>query len=361
MKRVYNFSAGPAALPEAVLNRIQNELINHHGSGMSVMEMSHRSHEFEAILKRAEDDLRYVLAIPNHYEVLFLQGGASLQFSMIPLNLCVNRHVSFIHTGEWSQKALEEAEKLAEVDLIASGKADQFRKLPDLSQVHIQAKTDYVYYVSNNTIYCTQFKPLPKIDHHLVVCDMSSDLLSRPVQIEDFGLIFAGAQKNMGIAGLTIVIIRKDLLERSHSSLSNMLNYQTLAKHRSLYNTPPVFNIYVAGLVFEWVKEEGGLAAIQQENLAKAQRLYAYIDHSQLFNNDVNPADRSTMNVSFRSASATMDEAFIEFSKAHRIANIKGHRLVGGMRASLYNAMSMEGVEQLISCMKAFEEQELGQ
>lgn len=359
MKRVYNFSAGPATLPEAVIYRAQNELVNHHGSGMSVMEMSHRSPEFEAILKRAEQDLRLILEVPDTYEVLFLQGGASLQFSMIPMNLATHHHVSVIHTGEWSKKAIEEAKKLAEVDVIASAAEAGFLKLPDVSHLSINPKTDYVYYVSNNTIYCTQFNPLPRLDHDVIVCDMSSDLLSRPVQVNKYGLIFAGAQKNMGIAGLTIVIIRKDLLERSSSSLSNMLNYQVMAKQGSLYNTPATFSIYMAGLVFEWIKEGGGLVEMEKYNQKKAERLYASIDQSKLFSNTVNLADRSRMNVSFKTSSEELDKAFIAFSKSYDIANIKGHRNVGGMRASLYNAMTLEGVDRLIECMQAFEAKEL--
>jgi len=361
MKRVYNFSAGPACLPDAVLFRAQNELVNHHGSGMSVMEMSHRSSEFETILKRAEHDLRVILDVPDTYEVLFLQGGASLQFSMIPMNLASHQHVSVIHTGEWSKKAIEEAKKLAQVDILASGHDEGFLKLPDLSHLSIDPKTDYVYYVSNNTIYCTQFNPLPTLDHACVVCDMSSDLLSRPIDVEKYGLIFAGAQKNMGIAGLTIVIIRKDLLERSSPNLSNMLSYQVMAKQASLYNTPATFSIYMAGLVFEWIKEGGGLIEMQKHNQKKAQRLYDAIDQSKIFSNPVHLTDRSLMNVSFKTTSDAMDNAFIAFSKSYDIANIKGHRNVGGMRASLYNAMTLEGVDRLIECMKAFEAKELNQ
>jgi len=357
MKRVYNFSAGPATLPESVLLKIQEECLDVNGSGMSVMEMSHRSFHFESILNKTKEDLINCLNIPDNYDVLFLQGGASLQFTMIPMNLLKKtKKLDLIHTGVWSQKALEEALHFGEVNVIASGESSKFKALPIVDSRLLTPDADYLHYVSNNTIYCTQFQSIP-VEHHTIVCDMSSDICSKPIDVSKYGLIFAGAQKNLGIAGLTIVIIRKDLLNTKELHLPSMLVYSVYSKNNSLYNTPSCFAIYVSGLVLEWIKEVGGLEQIARINQEKAELLYCAIDSSKIFFNDVDKNDRSIMNVMFSTLNDELDERFIEFAKTYGCDGIKGHRLTKGCRASIYNAMSIDGVRTLIQSMNDFEVQ----
>jgi phosphoserine aminotransferase len=356
MKRVYNFSAGPATLPEAVLLRIQKECLDVNGSGMSVMEMSHRSQFFEDILNKTKQALIDCLSIPNNYEVLFLQGGASLQFTMIPMNLLKkSKEVDIINTGVWSQKAIEEASLFGKVNVIASSESDQFKSLPKITHELLSKEADYLHYVSNNTVYGTQFKEVP-IDHPTLVCDMSSDICSKPIDVSRFGLIFAGAQKNLGIAGLTIVIIRKDLLDTKALRLPKMLDYSVFAKNNSLYNTPSSFGIYVSGLVLEWIKDLGGLDAMYRLNQEKANLLYQAIDQSKLFINTISPNDRSMMNVMFSTNEDALDDRFIQFAEDNACVGIRGHRITKGCRASIYNAMSLEGVKALITCMHVFED-----
>lgn len=354
MKRVYNFSAGPATLPESVLLKIQEECLDVNGSGMSVMEMSHRSFQFESILNKTKQDLIECLDIPSNYEVLFLQGGASLQFTMIPMNLLrKSKRLDIIHSGVWSQKAIEEAKLFGEVNIIANGETSKFNKLPFID-LNLLSDADYLHYVSNNTIYCTQFHTIP-VEHPTLVCDMSSDICSKPIDVSKYGLIFAGAQKNLGIAGLTIVIIRKDLLDTKDLHLPSMLDYSVYAKNNSLYNTPSGFAIYVSGLVLEWIKKCGGLEQIAVLNQTKADLLYHAIDSSKLFSNDIAKEDRSIMNVKFTTSNDELDEQFIQFALKYGCDGIKGHRLTKGCRASIYNAMSLDGVYALIQAMHDFE------
>lgn len=355
MKRVYNFSAGPATLPETVLLRIQKECLDVNGSGMSVMEMSHRSQFFEDILSKTKQALIDCLSIPSNYEVLFLQGGASLQFTMIPMNLLKkSKEVDIINTGVWSQKAIEEASLFGKVNVIASSESDHFNSLPKIRHELLSKDADYLHYVSNNTVYGTQFQNIP-INHPILVCDMSSDICSKPIDVSQFGLIFAGAQKNLGIAGLTIVIIRKDLLDTKALNLPKMLDYSIYAKNNSLYNTPSSFGIYVSGLVLEWIKDLGGLDAVYKINQEKARLLYQAIDTSPLFVNTILPNDRSMMNVMFTTNNDKLDDRFIQFAEDKGCVGIRGHRITKGCRASIYNAMTLDGVKALIICMNEFE------
>jgi len=355
-ERLFNFSAGPAVLPESVLKQASEEMLNFRGSGLSVMEMSHRSSVYEAIQSKAEMDLRTLLAIPDNYKVLFLQGGASLQFAMVPLNLLRgSKKADFIHTGEWTKKAYQEAQKYGDASIIANGETSRFNVIPQVDASMIRPDADYVYYCSNNTIYGTRHTVIPPVDHTVVVADMSSDILSRPVDVSRHGVIFAGAQKNMGIAGLTVVIIREDLLGYADDKVPTMLNYKIMADGKSLYNTPPAYSIYIAGLVFEWILALGGLEAMEKLNEAKAKLLYDTLDASDFYTTTVNPKDRSLMNVTFRCANEELDKAFVKFCESRGLTNLKGYRSVGGMRASIYNAMPMEGVEKLVACLKEFE------
>lgn len=355
MKRVYNFSAGPATLPESVLLKIQEECLNVNGSGMSVMEMSHRSSFFEAILNNTKQNLIDCLNIPDTYEILFLQGGASLQFTMIPMNLLKkSKKLDLIHTGVWSQKALEEALLFGNVNIVASGESRNFNELPNIDTNNLDQDADYLHYVSNNTIYCTQFHDIP-VKHPTLVCDMSSDICSKPIDVSRFGLIFAGAQKNLGIAGLTIVIIRKDLLDNRDLKLPSMLDYSVHTKNNSLYNTPSSFAIYVSGLMLDWIKDLGGLSEIEKLNQSKAELLYHAIDNSNLFRNNIQTKDRSLMNVKFSTNNDELDNRFIMYAELNGCVGIKGHRLTKGCRASIYNAMSIDGVKALITCMHDFE------
>jgi phosphoserine aminotransferase len=356
MERVYNFSAGPSILPTPVLLQIQAELLDYQGSGQSVMEMSHRSEDFIKIADTAEADLRELLLIPSNYKVLFLQGGASLQFTMIPMNL-MSKHkkADFINTGEWSKKAAQEAKRYGEVKIVASSEDKNFNYIPSFSASDFSSDADYIHYVSNNTIFGTRLVNFPEVNDKVLVCDMSSDILSKPIDVSKYGLIFAGAQKNMGIAGLTVVIIRDDLLGLV-SNLPPMLDFKVQADNASMFNTPSCFSIYVAGLVFKWLKALGGLKEVEKLNEAKAKLLYDYLDQSSFFAPTIlNPKDRSIMNLCFLSASKESDAAFVKYATQKGLVNLKGHRSVGGMRASLYNGMPLEGVIELIRVMSEFE------
>ena len=356
MKRVYNFSAGPAVLPEVVLKKAAEEMLCYGNSGMSVMEMSHRSKDFDRIINEAEADLRKLMNIPDNYKVLFLQGGATTQFSMIPLNLFKNGVADFINTGAWATKSIAEAARYGEARVIASSADKSFTYIPDLENLQISADADYVHIVQNNTIYGTRFTKLPDTKGKTLVSDMSSNILSEPFNVKDFGVIFAGAQKNIGPAGTTIVIIREDLITDNyleHTPL--MLQYKIHAGKNSMYNTPPTYGIYICGLVFKHLLETGGVEEMYKRNLKKANLLYDYLDNSKLFSGTVNKADRSLMNVTFVTGNPDIDKKFIEEAKQYGIFNIKGYRTVGGMRASIYNAMPYEGVKALVDFMNKFE------
>lgn len=356
MTRVYNFSAGPACLPEWVLKRASEEMLNANDSGMSVMEMSHRSSDFQAILDNAKDRLRRLLNIPEEYEILFLQGGGSLQFDMVPMNFLKNG-ADIINTGQWTKKAIAEHKKLGPTHVAASSADANFTFIPKITDEDLDPDSDYVYICENNTIYGTKYHELPPHKGKRLVADLSSCFLSEPVDVSQYDLIFAGAQKNVGPAGVTIVIIKKDMVE-DNPDLPAMLNYKTFVDNNSLYNTPPCYGIYVCGLTFEWLEEQiGGLEKMAEINNRKARKLYDYIDSSKLFSNPVAKEDRSIMNVPFVTGDKDLDAKFVKEAKEHGIVNIKGHRTVGGMRASIYNAMPEEGVDALIDFMKKFEEE----
>ena len=356
MSRVYNFSAGPAVLPEEVLREAAEEMMDYRGSGMSVMEMSHRSKMFETIIGEAEADLRDLLAIPDNYKVLFLQGGASQQFAMVPMNLFKNRVGEYIITGQWAKKAYQEAKLYGTANAVASSADKTFSYIPDVSDLPISDDADYVYICENNTIYGTKFKTLPNTKGKTLVADLSSCFLSEPIDISKYGLIFAGAQKNVGPAGVVIAIIREDLItEEVLPGTPTMLRYKTHADEKSLYNTPPAYGIYICGKVFKWLKNRGGLEAMKEFNEKKAAILYDYLDQSQMFTGTVVEKDRSLMNVPFVTGNEELDALFVKESKAAGFENLKGHRSVGGMRASIYNAMPIEGVEKLVAFMKDFE------
>ncbi|MDM5186442.1 3-phosphoserine/phosphohydroxythreonine transaminase [Bacillus sp. DX4.1] len=356
MERVYNFSAGPSILPLPVLERVQKELLNYNRAGMSVIEMSHRSSHFQDIIEGASALLRELMNIPENYDVLFLQGGASLQFSMIPFNLMKeHKRAGYVQTGSWSKKALQEAQKIGTVDVIASSEAENFSTIPHVDASNIQKELDYVHITTNNTIEGTKYVDIPEIGDIPLVADMSSNILSEEYHVEKFGLIYAGAQKNLGPAGLTIAIIKEDLIGGAPSTCPTMLNYETYSKNNSLYNTPPSFSIYVTKLVLEWLKEQGGVAAIEEQNRQKAALLYDFLDESKLFTSPVNPTYRSLMNIPFTTPSKELNEQFLQEAKKLGLVTLKGHRSVGGMRASVYNAMPIEGVKKLVHCMKEFE------
>lgn len=356
MERVYNFSAGPSTLPEAVLKQASEEMLNYGGSGMSVMEMSHRSAVYQGIVDEAEASLRQLMNIPDNYKVLFLQGGASTQFAMIPLNLMVGSgKADFVNTGAWSKKAIAEAKKFGDVNVIASSEDTTFNYIPKLDPADFTADADYFYITSNNTIYGTVYKELPDTKGVPIVADMSSNILSEEINVADYGVIFAGAQKNMGPAGVTVVIIREDLVGKAADTCPTMLNYETHVKACSMFNTPPTYSIYVAGLVFKWLLDNGGIKAMEKQNKDKAAMLYDYLDSSDFYKGTVVEEDRSIMNVPFVSPSSDQDAAFIKGAAEKGLVNLKGHRSVGGMRASIYNAMPVEGVEALIAYMKEFE------
>ena len=357
---MYNFSAGPAVLPESVLKSAAEEMLDYKGCGMSVMEMSHRSKAFEEIIKTAESDLRELMHIPDNYKVLFLQGGASQQFAMIPMNLMKNKVADYIVTGQWAKKAYQEAAKYGKVNKIASSEDKTFSYIPDCSDLPISEDADYVYICENNTIYGTKFKELPNTKGKTLVADVSSCFLSEPVDVSKYGIIYGGVQKNIGPAGVVIVIIREDLItEDVLPGTPTMLTYKTHADADSLYNTPPAYGIYICGKVFQWLKEMGGLEAMKERNERKAKILYDFLDQSKLFKGTVEKKDRSLMNVPFVTGSDELDAKFVKEAKAAGLENLKGHRSVGGMRASIYNAMPEEGVQALVDFMKKFEEENL--
>ncbi len=358
MGRVYNFSAGPAVLPEEVLKEAAAEMLDYNGTGMSVMEMSHRSKAFEEIIETAEADLRDLLKIPDNYKVLFLQGGASQQFAMIPMNLMKNKVADYIITGQWAKKAYKEACKYGKANAIASSEDKTFSYIPDCSDLPISEDADYVYICHNNTIYGTTFKTEPNTKGKILVADMSSDILSQPVDVSKYGMIYFGVQKNVGPAGVVVCIIREDLItEDVLEGTPTMLTYKTHADAKSLYNTPPAYGIYICGKVFKWLKAQGGLEAMKEKNEKKAAILYDFLDQSSLFKGTVVKEDRSLMNVPFVTGNADLDAKFVKEAAAAGFVNIKGHRTVGGMRASIYNAMPIEGVEKLVAFMKKFEEE----
>ena len=358
MSRVYNFSAGPAVLPEEVLKEAAEEMLDYNGSGMSVMEMSHRSKVFDEIIQTAEADLRDLLKIPDNYKVLFLQGGASQQFAMIPMNLMKNRVADYIVTGQWAKKAWQEAQKYGTANKIASSEDKTFSYIPDCSDLPISPDADYVYICENNTIYGTKYKTLPNTKGKILVSDVSSCFLSEPMDIEKYGIVYGGVQKNVGPAGLVIVIIREDLItEDVLPGTPTMLTYKTHADANSLYNTPNCYGIYICGKVFKWLKKQGGLEAMKERNEKKAKVLYDYLDSSKLFKGTVEPASRSLMNVPFVTGDKELDAKFVKEAEAAGLVNLKGHRTVGGMRASIYNAMPIEGVEALVEFMKKFEKE----
>ena len=360
MSRVYNFSAGPAVLPESVLKEAAAEMLDYNGTGMSVMEMSHRSKAYQEIIDEAEADLRELMNIPDNYKVLFLQGGASQQFAMIPMNLMKNGVADYIVTGQWAKKAYQEASKYGKANKIASSEDKTFSYIPDCSDLPISEDADYVYICENNTIYGTKFKELPNTKGKLLVSDVSSCFLSEPVDVTKYGVIYGGVQKNIGPAGVVIVIIREDLITDDVMEFTpTMLKYKTHADAGSMYNTPPAYGIYICGKVFKWLKGLGGLEAVKKMNEEKAKILYDFLDESKLFKGTVVAKDRSLMNVPFVTGSDELDAKFVKEAKAAGFENLKGHRTVGGMRASIYNAMPKEGVEALVAFMKKFEEENM--
>ncbi len=356
MSRVYNFSAGPAVLPEEVLQEAADEMLDYRGCGMSVMEMSHRSKMFTDILDEAEVDIRELMGIPKNYKVLFLQGGGTLQFAMVPLNLMPHGAADYIITGQWSRKAFKEAQKFGDVKAIASSEDKTFSYIPDCSDLPVRENADYVYICENNTIYGTKFHQLPNTKGKVLVADQSSCFLSEPVEVEKYGMIWGGVQKNVGPAGLVVAIIREDLIPKEElPGVPTMLQYKTQADAGSLYNTPNCYAIYICGKVFKWLKKQGGLAAMKERNEKKAAVLYDYLDQSQLFHGTVVKEDRSLMNVPFVTGDKELDAQFVKEAQATGFENLKGHRTVGGMRASIYNAMPMEGVKALVEFMADFE------
>lgn len=358
MSRVYNFSAGPSMLPEEVLKTAADEMLEYGKTGQSVMEMSHRSKEYDEIIKTAEKDLRELMNIPDDYEVLFLQGGASTQFAMVPLNLMNKNHkADYIITGQWANKAYKEAARYGEARVVASSKDKTFSYIPKVNADEFDKDADYVHICFNNTIYGTKYNYIPDTGDVPLVADISSCILSEPIDVKKFGVLYAGAQKNVAPAGVTIVIIRKDLIGNAMDIIPTMLNYATHAESASLFNTPPCYNIYIAGLVFKWLKKLGGLEVMKKRNEEKAKILYDFLDSSKLFKGTVVKEDRSLMNVPFVTGSDELDAKFIAAAKENGFVNIKGHRSVGGMRASIYNAMPKEGVEKLVAFMKKFEEE----
>ena len=358
MARVYNFSAGPAVLPEEVLMEAAAEMMDYNGTGMSVMEMSHRSKAYQQIIDEAEADLRDLLNIPDNYKVLFLQGGASQQFAMIPMNLMKNKVADYIVTGQWAKKAYQEAAKYGKANKIASSEDKTFSYIPDCSDLPVSEDADYVYICENNTIYGTKFKTLPNTKGKTLVADVSSCFLSEPMDVEKYGMIYGGVQKNIGPAGVVIAIIREDLItEDVLPGTPTMLQYKIHVDNGSMYNTPPAYGIYICGKVFKWLKKQGGLAAMKEYNEKKAKVLYDFLDSSKLFKGTVAKEDRSLMNVPFVTGDEELDAKFVKEATAAGFVNLKGHRSVGGMRASIYNAMPIEGVEKLVEFMKQFEAQ----
>lgn len=356
--RAHNFCAGPAALPEAVLQKAQAELLDWHGKGLSVMEMSHRSDDYVAIAEKAEQDLRDLLNVPSNYKVLFLQGGASQQFAAIPLNLLPEEGVAdYVETGIWSKKAIEEARRFGNVNVAASAKPYDYFAIPGQNDWKLSNNAAYLHYCSNETIGGLQFDWVPDLGDVPLVVDMSSDILSRPIDVSQFGMIYAGAQKNIGPSGLVVVIVREDLLGRARSACPTMLDYKVAADNGSMYNTPATFSWYLSGLVFEWLKEQGGLEEMERRNRAKKELLYGAIDASDFYTNPIAENARSWMNVPFRLADEKLDKAFLAGAEARGLLNLKGHRSVGGMRASIYNAVGLDAVQALVAYMAEFEKE----
>ena len=357
MGRIYNFSAGPAMLPEEVLQEAANDMLDYHDSGMSVMEMSHRSKNYDQIIKEAEADLRKLIGIPDNYKVLFLQGGATLGFAMIPMNFMFNGKIDLINTGVWTKKAMKDAKLYGEVNIVASSEEEGFKKIPDLKSIKFDKDADYVYICDNNTVYGTKYKEYPNTGDIPLVADMSSCFLSEPIDVKKFGVIFAGAQKNVGPAGVTIYIIRDDLLAKpAPKPLPAYLDFRIHAESLSLYNTPPTYGIYICGLVFKWLLRTGGLEFREKNNKEKAAILYDYLDQSKFYIPRVNKESRSLMNVTFTTPSPELDIEFLEGAKKYRFTNLKGHKSIGGLRASIYNAMPIDGVKALVKYMKEFVE-----
>lgn len=355
MERFWNFSAGPSTLPVPVLEKAAKELVVYNNAGMSVMEMSHRSKVYLEIIQSAEKLLRELMSVPDNYKVLFLQGGASTQFAMVPLNLFVNKKADYVKTGQWAKKAISEAGRYGEVNVVASSEDKTFSYIPELDKSKFSPDADYFHITLNNTIYGTRFTQLPDTGNVPIVTDMSSNILSEVVDVSKFGLIYAGAQKNIGPAGVTVVIIREDLIGHALDITPTMLNYKIHAENDSMYNTPPTYGIYVAKLVFEWLKENGGIPAMQKINEEKAAILYNYLDDSSLFKGTVAAKDRSLMNIPFITGNDELDSKFVKEAEKAGLVNLKGHRSVGGMRASIYNPMPIEGVKVLVDFMKKFE------
>ncbi|MBF0578604.1 3-phosphoserine/phosphohydroxythreonine transaminase [Erysipelotrichaceae bacterium RD49] len=358
MSKIYNFSAGPACMPEAVLKKAADEMLDANGSGMSVMEMSHRSSSFEKILKDTKDTMRRLANIPDDYEILFIQGGGNLQFSMVPMNFNKNG-ADIINTGQWTKKAIKETEKLGRVHIAGDSSDKTFTYIPKITQEDLDPDTDYVYICENNTIYGTKYKELPPHEGKKLIADLSSCIFTEPLDVTKYDMIFAGAQKNLGPAGVTVVFIKKDLLDSQRNDIpSAMLDYKTYVNNDSMYNTPPTYGIYMVGLVCKWLEDEiGGLEEMEKINHKKAAILYDYLDSSKMFSNPVAVEDRSYVNIPFVTGNPDLDKKFIAQAKEAGFENLKGHRTVGGMRASIYNAMPVEGVEKLVAFMKKFEEE----
>jgi phosphoserine aminotransferase len=367
MARIYNFSAGPAIIPEEVLKIAQAELLDYNGTGMSVMEMSHRSDVYQEIFHRAMRNLRTLMNIPENYKILFLQGGASSQFAMVPLNLLgangpkdsLRRQADYINTGVWSKKAIAEAKRYGDINVVASSEDENFNYVPLLTNDMFNPNASYVHYTTNNTIYGTLFSEIPDVGDVPLVADMSSNILSQEYDVSKFGLIYAGAQKNMGPSGLTVVIVREDLVGNALEITPKMFNYETHVKANSMFNTPPCYGIYIAGLIYEWMIQKGGVRKMEETNRQKANLFYNFLDSSVLFKATVRREDRSIMNIPFITGNDEMDAQFIKSSESDGFLNLKGHRLVGGMRASIYNAMSIQGVEALVDYMQQFEKNNL--
>lgn len=355
MKQIYNFSAGPAVLPKPVLERAQAEMLDWHGSGMSVMEMSHRGKEFTSILEKTETDLRTLLSIPNNYKVLFLQGGAIAENAIIPLNLLSNKSADYVVTGAWSKRSVEDARAFGTINIAATSEADGFTCVPDFSSWQLNKDAAYVHICTNETIHGVEFDGIPNTGDVPIVADMSSHILSRPIDVSQYGVIYGGAQKNIGPAGLCIVIVREDLLDKANPLTPAVFNWKTQAENHSMINTPPTYSIYIAGLVFEWLLAQGGVAAIEQKNIAKAKLFYDYVDNSDFYSNNIAVNNRSRMNIPFRLQDEKRNDVFLKGAEAQGLLQLKGHRIVGGMRASMYNAMPIDGVQALVEYMKQFE------
>ena len=354
MTTIYNFSAGPAVLPKPVLERAQAEMLDWHGSGMSVMEMSHRGKEFTSILEKTESDLRSLMLIPANYKVLFLQGGAIAENAMVPMNLLGDRPADYVVTGAWSKRSVEDARAFGQIDIAASSEHGGFTHVPTFDSWQLNKNAAYVHICTNETINGVEFDGLPNTGDVPIVADMSSHILSRPIDVSQFGVIYAGAQKNIGPAGLCIVIVRDDLLDKASKLTSAVFNWKTQADNQSMINTPPTYSIYIAGLVFEWLQAQGGVAAIEQHNIKKANLLYDYIDNTDFYSNNIALVNRSRMNVPFFLQDETLNTAFLKGADEAGLLQLKGHRMVGGMRASIYNAMPIEGVQALVTYMKEF-------